>query len=263
MLDLPRVRTLRRLHNLGPDHLSSLTSIEKPRLRQIELCTHEPYLDEAYALHRILGTDNILVLTGRDSLYECLSVPPMPVDFARAAWLEDRRLPLSIAFTLALDFGLTDPAQLVTSPLHAQIWDILSATERLPAGGLCPWCQASVTTGEPHARACLPANLWPGRARSPVFGPRPIWLRPETKADRRGRSQPAKGLRAIRERAGKSQIEVAKALGYTSQGAISALERLERPLTIQFAKKFAMYFNVDEVELYADPVENDASQATL
>lgn len=233
--------------------LADLTGLSPDRIRALSNATmiEEPWFDEAVLLHRALGTSGILqLMTTSGDLASC----PMGVRLAEdiTAFRAGMRMPLSLACRIALRFGLSDPAELVVTPLQMQMWDILNATERHPeAPGWCAWCGADIIGGQEHLPTCLPNNLWAPRNQVPYedvfFKPRP-----RAPGQRRSFSAKARGLKALRLKHGRNQKNIADAVGM-SANHYSRVERGEIPLTAVTAEKLAALFRVPVETIYAEP----------
>lgn len=234
--------------------LSETTGIDTARLDKIVYPTKntEPWFDEAVLLHRALCTAGILPLIGAPSLEAVTGLPiPLPndLDYLRA----DVRLPLGLACNIALQLGLTDPVELIVTPLQRQIWSVVSSGERihpLSRHGRCPWCASEIVDGAGHLSTCLAENLLGDRGLH-VTGPLGSLPRPPRRNEGGG-SLPAKGLKSIRERMSYTQAQMAALLG-TQPNAYAQLERCERPLTLRMAKRFAQASRIDMALFYAEP----------
>lgn len=251
MITLDTLKPHRLAAKLTRFYLAHLTGIDEARIRELELRTAEPWLDEALKLHRILGTTGIMPLITSDNLTTPSDLDaPLPYD--EHAWRHGERAPLSLAVRITARYGLDDPAQLVVSALHQQMWAIMSATERFnDAGGWCPWCAAAISGGEPHLPTCLPNNLFTPH----TCGDQKIEhiLRPPRGPGRKAGMR-AKGLRAPRVAAGMTQQQVADHLGM-SANHYARMERGELPLSIDKADSLAAFYNVYRAHLYAPPEE--------
>lgn len=246
---LENIKLLSMSRGMTPRSLSLLTGIPKARIQKLSNHTEmeEPWLDEAYLLHRVLCTPGIVpLMSGSGKLSEC----SMGVFFASDvdAFRAGRRLPLSVACRLAVRFGLDDPAELVARALHIQIWDVVSSNERGAEPGQCPWCLADVYAGATHDEMCLPNNLWGprdvGDARDLMFP-----LRPSAKSHRKMPGARGAGLKPLRERLVMTQEQFAKMCGI-NKNTFSRMERGDLTLTLRNAEKIAAAFGVTVESLY-------------
>lgn len=253
MITLAALKHTRLTRRINRGQLSNLSGIDEPRLREIELRTCEPWFDEAVMLSRVLGTAGINPLIGLNQFALTDLDEPLPYD--ERAWRHGERAPLSLAIRIAIRFGLPDPAELAVSPRIQQIWDVVSRTERFAdAGGWCPWCIAAVGEGKPHLPTCLANNLL-----SPhTCGDQKIEhvLRPPRGPGRKPGMR-AKGLKAPRVAAGKTQQQIADYLGM-STNHYARMERGELPLSIDKADTLAAFYNVYRASLYAEPSDEPA-----
>lgn len=250
MLLLHNLAAVRITRDLKRAQLAAITTIDVRRIRSFETTREraEPWLDEALTLSRALCTDGIvpLITTGTIDEVDAGSYSPSDVAHLR----DGARLPLSHAVRICQHYGLPDPAYLVTTPLHRQIWDILSATERHPeAAGWCPWCSSDIFGGQEHADRCLP-NL--------LFGPRGNAVRITTHDPRparmgaSGRGGLAHGLKDLRLRAGLTQKQLGEASG-TNSSYLARIERLVDPLSEKKAYPLAAALRCDVSLLYKHP----------
>lgn len=250
---LSLLKLTRQSKGVEPRHLSAVTGLPVPRIRELEAATRpvEPWLDEAYMLMRALCTDGILPLISSGSLTD------LDLDFSindREALRSGVRMPLTMACRLAVEFGLTDPYDLVVRPHQQQIWSIIHDNERGAEPGCCPWCLADIYAGEHHHEMCLPDNLWAARN---VMSAEALTVQPRPKGreSKRGASAIAKGLKSIRLRLGRTQEQMASAIG-VDKNHFARMERGEVRMTLINAERFASVFHVEVPEIFAEPEEH-------
>lgn len=248
MITLDQLKALRVGADLSRPQVARISDISRDRLRAIELRQVEPWLHEAFILSRILNVDGVYPLIASDKL--TTPSKPLPGGVALEAWRSGANIPLGMAIELTHLFDLSDPAQLITLPrrehaLH-QLWAILGSGER--ADGLCPWCRAATSRGAPHLATCIPDLLLSAPTGKPM--PNTIYMRPATVG--RHRSIPARGLVALRERAGLQQRQVAEALNM-NVAYLSKLELAKLPLSRAKATLLSAFYKVPFETLYAPP----------
>ena len=247
MLVRSNLRPLRMSRGIPRHVLAAITAIDPQRLADIELRKVEPWLDEATTIAAILNASAHDLLSPKDLVDFDLD----PRFFASDIkfWQDGYRLPLSIALRLQHRYGLPSVEHLHPSPFMRQLWDIMEASERHPsAPGWCPWCQAHRAAGEPHTGDCLPHNLLgvrTPRAFDDVNGPQPA------RGGRRSGSARVHGLRALRERLGLTQADMASHLDYNANH-YARIERSELPLPLTKADVLAKLFGVTRDEIYGD-----------
>lgn len=243
------------LHNLAAEikakgtteaRLSNITGIPRSRLHKLIYPTlrAEAWFDEAVLIARAVGVAGILPLIGAATLVESVGLPyPLPndLDMLRGGV----RLPLGLACNIALGLGLSDPIDLLVTPLHQEIWHML--VER---NATCPWCSAPVgLTGTAHSPYCFPDKLWGARGPDVVA----ITVLPRLpRKNESGGTMPAKGLKALRSRMGLTQAQMAERLGTEANG-YAQLERCVRPLTNGMAKRFTQASGIARELFYLDP----------
>lgn len=254
MLVLNHLKSTRVAANLGRAQLAHITTINLDRLRDIELRKSEPWFDETLALSRVLNTKGILPLISSDDLTTLAEAdPPIPSDLE--AWYESYRAPLSLAVRVAARFGLSDPADLVVSPLMYQMWDVVRQNERIPeAGGRCPWCGAAALSdsesgGSAHLPTCLPNNLLSPHSKGNIHVE--VSLNSKRSPGRK-KSARAYGLKELRVAGNFTQQQVADALGMSSNH-YSRVERAELTLTIEKADKLAEFYGVSRAVVFNEP----------
>ena len=241
--------------------LHAVTGLPLPRLADLIRADHEPYLDEAVLLQRCLGLSGVryLMTSGNLTLSSLnLGVPlPDDLDMLRAGV----RLPLSLACRVALKLGLDDPSELVVSPRHRQIWDVLSLNERGHPStvGTCPWCCAQVRE-EGHLPTCLPHNLWGPRERSVAPPNLSVLPRPAAPGKSRRASGFAKGLRREREAFGVKQQDLATVIGIRPD-YLCKIENGHLTLTVERATEIARHLQCDVAALYREDLPDDATSA--
>ena len=251
-------RTIQSL-GLTRSTLSATTGLSLTRLADLIRADHEPYLDEAVRLQRSLCAANVRVLmaSGNLTLSEMYLGVPLPddVDMLRAGV----RLPLSLACRVALKLGLDDPSELVVSPRHRQIWDVLSLNERGHPSivGTCPWCCARVRT-EGHLPTCLPHNLWGPRSREETPVELSALPRPAMPGKGRRASGFAKGLRREREAFGVKQQDLATVIGIRPD-YLCKIENGHLTLTVERATEIARHLQCDVAALYREDLPDDAT----
>lgn len=247
------LKTVRKARGINPTQLATLSGLSLARIKALENISimQEPWLDEACCLSRVLNTRGILPLASLSGnltdLDTGFSIPGDDV----TAWRAGLRLSLSAACRLTAQFGLSDPADLVTVDLHRQIWDIVERNERGAEPGCCPWCLADIHAGHAHAATCLPDNLW---GRRDLVDPATVSHipRPQGGTARRAPSAIAHGLKAARERAMKTQKQLADAVDMHSNH-FARIERGEVRLMRTTADKIAQLLRVTVESLYAQP----------
>ncbi len=258
MLLLSGFRPLRIARGVKRADIALLTNIKLERLTDIDLRAVEPWFDEALAIARTLNV----------SVHDLLTVEDMKTfdDDRRfyavdlKFWGEGVRLPLSIALRLQSRFGLPMVEDLDQSLLVRQLWSMLESNERHPeAPGWCPWCRADIFGGAAHAATCLPHNLLGARALlqgrvQPGTADAPL---PGRKGVRVG-SAKVPGLKALRERLGLTQAEIARMIEF-NPNHYARVERCELPLVIPKADTLCRLFNVSRDSLFTapDPVALD------
>ena len=247
MLVLSNLRPLRLHHELPRAALASVTRISHARLKDIELRKAEPWWDEALAIARAMGCSVHELLSSRDVTN--LDLDPRFHAADLRFWEQGLRLPLSLALRLQVRFGLPSVEDLEPTMLMRQIWDIVEASERHPeAPGWCPWCQADRVAGELHRDDCLPHNIIGSRRVLDVAdtpeGPRPA------RGGQRSGSAKVRGLRAIRERAGLKQSEMAEQLEF-NVNHYARVERGELPLTLAKAEQVTRLFGATREEIFS------------
>lgn len=250
MLLLNNLNALRVTRDITTNQLAKLTGIDLKRLRQLEYRGHktEPWFDEAFLIHRVLGTQGIMPLITSDYLTDKELGPDMAYDLE--VFRSGARLPIDIACRVARQLHLSDPADLYVTQHARFMWSVLGAGERggAPAGH-CPWCWEPTAAGKPHALTCLPDMLW--GERSKVLVPTlPAQPKPAEKGKMRG-SLPARGLKPMREKLGLSQREMGLKLG-TNGNTVARIERLDFPLTRTMAEKWAKQSGIN-VNLFYVP----------
>lgn len=233
----------------GFNHLNARQRAE--RYRRIEIRAAEPWFDEARTISAVLQTPILKLVSASDDL----TLSGVELDRTvlsahdHAAWGSGARIPLSLAVRLARTFGLHDMCDLVVSAMTQQIWDIMEANERnAEARGWCPWCQVDRIGGEPHLPTCLPQFLWGEKTRGfdGMVVPRPEAVRS------RGKAIAAYGLRVVREARGRTQAEIAAAIGVTANH-YAQMERQRHPLTPENAEALAHLYGIEKERLYAAP----------
>lgn len=250
-LDL--LKTTRMTRGVTPRNITDLTGIDPARFLELETKTKskrkQPYLDEAVTIARVLGTDGILPLITSGDLTQIEAGIDTGHDLP--ALHAGVRLPLNVAVRLTCKLGLADPAQLLPSALHQQLWSVLASNERGAAPGECPWCLASIAEGEPHRPTCLPHNLF---QRDAQFDYDAGALIKEPDRSVNSSSGTGHGLRALRESRHLTQAEMAGKLGL-NPNHYARMERLEIPVTTTNADKLATLFEIDPASIYAkEPV---------
>lgn len=253
-----KAREIMHSRSMSMPTLSAVSGITPARLRQIVNATRqeEPWFDEAVVISRCLGLGGIVPLITSGDLTHC----PTGIDLGADVEMfrSGTRMPLSMAVRLSLRFGLTDPAGLVVTTLHQQIWEALESGERTSTPGVCPWCRAvAPAAGErvPHLPTCLPDNLWGPRNRAlgldESFIPRPL----TDNTSRRGISRRAHGVKALRTKLMKTQEQFGAAAGIGTN-YIAQIERGNIPLTIAKAERIAAAYRVSIESLYLPPDED-------
>ncbi len=247
---------------IPPAVLADVAGIGRERLGKLynSVGQEEPWLDEAVALHRILGTAGVRNLI---SMSGTLTDVPMgfatdgDVDALRAGL----RLPLSLACRLTLKFGLDDPVELIPTNREVQVWTILEDNSRLSydqgVAKACPWClgkpDAALGGSVRHLDTCLPDALWGSRTTVPRaalgFTPRPQGSKPHM----RGFSRKAPGLKPLRLKLGMTQAMFAHPVGI-EQMYYARIERGEVPLSLRNAERIAAQYRVDLPSLFVEPV---------
>lgn len=232
--------------------LAALTQIEPTRLRDLELRNAEPWFDEALRIARAFGVSvhDLCRTDDMTAFNDDLRFFTVDLKF----WCEGVRLPLSIAMRLQRRFGLPMVDDLDQSPLIRQLWSILECSERHPeAPGWCPWCQADIIGGDPHADHCLPHLLLGERAalgyetEAGTADP----PRPGRKGSRKG-SAKVPGLKALRERLLLTQVGMADKIGF-NVNHYARVERCELPLVLPKADLICQLFNVSRDALFSAP----------
>lgn len=233
--------------------LVDVTNIEKARLHKLiyPSLRAEAWFDEAVLIARAVGVAGILPLIGAPTLAESRGLPaPLPndLDMLRAAV----RLPLGLACNIAIKLGLSDPIDLIVSPLMQQIWSVVASGERvhpLSRHGRCPWCIAEIVDGAGHLSTCLPENLLGARGAHVVeIGDPPQLPRKNAQSG----TMPARGLKALRTRMGLTQAEMAGRF-WIDANQYAQLERCDRPLTVGMAKRFTQASKIPRELFYVDP----------
>lgn len=254
MLCLSALRSLRLSRDVKRPDLAALTMLPANRLREIELARAEPWFDESLIIARAFNLSVHDLFTTADM--KAFDDDPRFFAVDEKFWREGVRLPLSTAMRLRRRFGLTKVDDLDQSPLMRELWSALQASERHPeASGWCPWCQADIVGGEDHAHHCLPHNLLgartlgggqteAGTADAPLPG----------KRGHRSGSAKVPGLRALREREGLTQVEMARRIEF-NPNHYARVERCELPLTLVKADTISQLFNVSRDSLFTAPVE--------
>lgn len=261
MLLLSELKLVRREAGLTAAQLAHLSGVPENRIRSFEITTRtkdrrptEPWFHEAADIARVFGfayVGRLVSLT--NPLASCNLGKPLPQDVPM--WLSGRPIALSVACRAALKLGFSDPLELAHPSMNTlrQIWSVVETSERLPGTPGCPWCLADTARGEPHAAHCLPAKLL--CERSPRVAPNII-----STASSAVLSQPLTGgargwgLRTLRDELGFTQAQMALVLGSTSD-SYAKLERGERNLTPDNARKFANHFGIPIERLYVKPPE--------
>lgn len=231
----------------------SLTQIDRPRILNLRTADHEPFLDEAFTLHRALLTGGIVpLITASGVRLPDMNVGiPMPSDLVK--FRAGMRIPLSLACRVAIKLGLPDPADLVSTPLQRDVWGTLCSRS-----AICPWCGGltrSIDAPEApdgHLATCLPNNLWTAREHKPGMEVGAL-ARPIAPGKKRRASGQALGLQDARERACKRSKDVAALVGMDAT-YYSKIENGRLSLTIENAEKIAEILRCDVACLYAAPV---------
>lgn len=245
MLVLSNLKAIRVSAGIGRALLARIAALHIDRVRDIELRKTEPWFDEALALSRILNTKGILPLISSDDLTTLVDRdPPIPSD--EQSWREGMRAPLSLAVRVAARYGLTDPADLVVSPIMLQAWDVMQHNERVvEAGGQCPWCSECGS----HAPTCLPNNLFTPNSNGTTFFE--VSMRSKVPPGRK-RAARAYGLKALRLASDFTQKQIAEAVGLSSNH-YARTERGELTLSIENADKLAEFYGVSRALIFVEP----------
>lgn len=240
-----RGTTLPKIAAISPiplNDLADLASADVARAR-------EPWLDEAYMIARVLGVATICDLIGQplDAIvvHERFESPV-------AIWRSGMRLPLSDAIAITRAFGLSDPYDLYeiirlrsSSPVLLEAWSGMAQGERFGPLGICPWCGEAGA----HRPTCIPDLMWGSRDTALEIDD----LRPRVPGKRQnGISHFAPGLKAIRERAFKTQAQMADSLGI-SLGHYSKLEGCKAKLTGDLAHRINHKFGVPILDIVSPP----------
>lgn len=212
--------------------LADLTGISHQRIKGLANKTtqDEPWLSEAYIIHRALGTHGILPLMSKLPLAQ--SPMDIPFDSDLRIFRNSKDVSLSLACRIAVRFGLDDPAQLVVDPLHRTMWEIMERSERSSDQGFCPWCRAHIS--DPHLDTCLPHNLWGPRVHgvlTPALAPVP-----RRSGVRKTSSGRAFGMKRVRTALGMTQQQLG-APANINNNTIAKIERGDDPLTRKMAER--------------------------
>lgn len=247
MLKISNLRPLRMSRGLKRPELAASTLIALPRLQELELRKAEPWLDEAFALARVLGCSPHDLMAPDD--LKLFDFDHRFHEQDLTFWTDGYRLPLSIGLRLQHWWSLDTIEDLDPSPLMRQLWDIMEANERHPsAPGWCPWCQAHRTAGEPHLESCIPHNLLGRRNRDgSLIGTVEAPL-PGKRGHRTGSAR-VRGLKSIRQRKGWTQADMARYLDY-HVNHYSRIERGELPLTTMKADEICAALQVTRDQLF-------------
>lgn len=250
-----------KLAAMLPIHIDRIASLASTDARR----QAEPWLDEAWALVRTLGIDDICTLIGTplaDIITYEAAVPDLDI------WRSGCRLPLSTAVRLTRRFHLSDPIDLYevirlrkASPIVMETWSTVATGERVRAPGACPWCAADTTVeNAAHLPTCVPENLWGPRDQVLADHLQPRPRLPGRK--QLGNSHPAPGLKAVRERFCKSQEQMAHSLNI-SVGHYSKVEACKTPLTRDLAIRIGHTFGIDPLDLTSPPGPADKPSGGL
>lgn len=247
---------------IPPAILADVTGITRERLGKLynSVGQEEPWLDEAVALHRVLGTAGVNQLISMSGTL----TDDIPMGFATDGDVDalraGLRLPLSLACRLVRRFGLDDPKELLPTPREMQVWSVLEDNARYVydrgVSRACPWClgvpDPALGGNIRHLETCLPDALWGSRSTvSPSelgYIPRPQGSKPHM----RGFSRKAPGLRPLRERLGKTQAQFAHENGIDAN-YLSKIELGHVPLTLRNAERIAANYRVDLPSLFVAP----------
>lgn len=236
-----------RYRDIRTRQLYRLTGIPEERIKELKRPGFEPFLDEAYTIHRALCTSGILPLitSTASSLHDITLGVPMPSDVDKLRVGE--RLTLSLACRICVRVGLSDPAQLIANELHQELWAMMTR-ERSAS---CPWCHAACRDGAPHASTCLPDILWGPRNLTIETGAPHRPLRPGVGRQSSGLAHGLRNERLMRKLPARGVAEAA----HMRPDYYSKLERLHVPLTVDRAHAISRVLMCDVARLYAVPAD--------
>lgn len=258
MITLSMLYKLRCQFSVRAHVLAGLTDIQLDRLRNLEPrakspAKKEPWFDEAVKIARILTGGSVWGLIApwehADVENQIQRLLPHDLEHFQAG----RRVPLSLAMRVAWHFALSDPSELVVTPYQMQLWSMLEAGERnTHAYGICPWCGVDrfPTSGgrAEHETWCAPNNLWSPRVRPTQLEP----LKPMLREPGKFISEPSRiahGLKALRFKAGETQVHVADAVG-VHRSHYPKIERGDQRCPHKLALKLAGHFGVPVESIY-------------
>lgn len=245
---VPSIRgKLRR--GITDTQLAVLADLPPARVKVLESMNahkaEEPWLDEAWAIARVLGVGSIEALIGGTTDLDKLDLGFDAHDELEV-WQTGVRLPLRFGIRLGLRFGI-EPLQLVNIP--PMIWQLgITTASGERTGGACPWCVQPVVGGAGHLPTCTMGQLYhPRDLPVSVLGVPP---RPRKPGIKDHGSKRAPGLRRLRDRLGVTQEVFARSIG-KSPAYYARLEQLNDPLNTRLAEVICATYKVTPLDLYA------------
>lgn len=263
VLTLAEMSATRQRRTLTWAQLSKSTGLDWEHLKHLESVDarrpSEPWFDEAIIIARALCTAGIypLITNGPGHLVDLGTPLPGAVDID--LFRSGMRIRLSVACRVARAFGLSDPIELVQprAEMVAELWRIVATGERSTAPGNCPWCNEAIVGDAGHLPTCLPNNMWGRRGRE-IAPHIKLSVPPERRGVGRGAAFKVWGIKAIRERLGLSQAEMAAKCGYKAPNHYARVERGEVTMNMDRASSVAVVLGVEVNDLIVRPLNNPA-----